>query len=59
MDLAGEVKTSGLPCLGHGTLAAAVRRLWRRHAIPPTVAAMLLQWTKEKVGDDQGDVNLA
>ena len=49
MDLAGEVRTSGLPYHGHGPLAAAVQKLWWRHAIQPTVVAVLLQRIKKWV----------
>ena len=44
MDLTGEVKRSGLPCHGHGPLAAAVKKLWLRRAIQAAVHVVLLQW---------------
>ena len=48
VDLTGEVRTSGLPCHGHGHLAAAVEKLWQRRAIQATVVAVPLQWIKNK-----------
>ena len=48
VDLAGEVRISGLPCHGHGSLAAAVEKPWQRRAIQATAVAVPLQWIKNK-----------
>ena len=55
VDLTGEVRIGGLPCHGHGHLAAAAEKLWQRRAIQATVVAVPLQWIKNKwVHGDQG-----